>query len=106
MIWKGNLIPAGWQANMDIQPVFNEFKAVTYMCQYLFKTENQCSQAMKQGAKPVGTQCPEDVPFWSYFGLDIMLHNRTKLGCIKFLTYFGSAMSDITLESRNIEKIS
>ena len=37
-----------WQANMDIQPVFNEYKAVTYMCQYFFKTENQCSQAMKK----------------------------------------------------------
>ena len=47
---------------MDIQHVFNEFKAVTYMCQYLSKTEDQCSQAMKQGPKPVGTQCPEDVP--------------------------------------------
>ena len=23
-----------WQVNMDIQPVFNEYKAVTYMCQY------------------------------------------------------------------------
>ena len=40
-----------WQANMDIQPVFNEYKAVTYMCQYFSKTEDQCSQAMKQAAK-------------------------------------------------------
>ena len=23
-----------WQVNMDIQLVFNEYKAVTYMCQY------------------------------------------------------------------------
>ena len=40
-----------WQANMDIQPVFNEYKAVTYMCQYLPKIEDQCSQAMKQAVK-------------------------------------------------------
>ena len=40
-----------WQANMDIQPVFNEYKAVTYMCQYFSKTEDQCSQAIKQTAK-------------------------------------------------------
>ena len=40
-----------WQASMDIQPVFNEYKAVTYMCQYFSKTEDQCSQAMKQAAK-------------------------------------------------------
>ena len=36
---------------MDIQLVFNEYKAVTYMCQYFSKTEDQCSQAMKQAAK-------------------------------------------------------
>ena len=40
-----------WQANMDIQAVFNEHKAVTYMFQYFSKTEDQCSQAMKQAAK-------------------------------------------------------
>ena len=40
-----------WQANIDIQPVFNEYKAVTYMCQYFSKTEDQCSQAMKQASK-------------------------------------------------------
>ena len=28
-----------WQASMDIQPFFNEFKAVTYMCQHFSKTE-------------------------------------------------------------------
>ena len=36
---------------MDIQPVSNEYKMVTYMCQYFSKTENQCSQGMKQAAK-------------------------------------------------------
>ena len=37
-----------WEANMDIQPVFNEFKAITYMCKYLSKSEDECSKAMKQ----------------------------------------------------------
>ena len=36
---------------MDIQLVFNEYKAVTCMCQCFSKTEGQCSQAMKQVAK-------------------------------------------------------
>ena len=27
-----------WQASIDIQPVFNEYKAVAYMCQYFSKT--------------------------------------------------------------------
>ena len=36
---------------MDIQLDFNEYKAVTYMCQFFSKTENRCSQAMKQAAK-------------------------------------------------------
>ena len=39
-----------WQANMDMQPVFHEFKAVTFICQYFSKTEGQCSQGMKQRA--------------------------------------------------------
>ena len=39
-----------WQTNMEIQPVFNEYKAVTYMCKYFSKTEDQCSQAMKEAA--------------------------------------------------------
>ena len=29
-----------WEANMDIQPVFNEKKAVAYMCAYLSKSED------------------------------------------------------------------
>ena len=37
-----------WEANMDIQPVFNTYKAITYMCKYLSKTEDECSKAMKQ----------------------------------------------------------
>ena len=40
-----------WQANMDIQPVFKEYKAVTFMCQYFSKTEYQCSHSMNQAEK-------------------------------------------------------
>ena len=36
---------------MDIKPVFNDYKAVTYMCQSFSKTEDQCSQAIKQTPK-------------------------------------------------------
>ena len=39
---------SAWEANMDIQPVFNEYKAVAYMCAYLSKTENSCTLAMSQ----------------------------------------------------------
>ena len=42
-----------WQANMNIELVFNEYKAVTYMCQYFSKTEDQCLQVMKKAAKEV-----------------------------------------------------
>ena len=41
---------------------------------------------------PAGTQCPEEV------------HNRTKIGRIRFLIYLASAMSDLHLASGNIEK--
>ena len=37
-----------WKAKLDIQPVFNPYKAVTYMCAYLSKTVDQCSHAMNQ----------------------------------------------------------
>lgn len=40
-----------WEANMDIQPVFNHYKAITYMCSYLSKQEDECSKAMKQAVK-------------------------------------------------------
>ena len=36
---------------MDIQPVFNEYNAVTYMYQYFSKAEDQCSQFINQAAK-------------------------------------------------------
>ena len=54
---------------------------------------------------PAGTERPEDVPLWSFFGWDIPDHNWTKIGCIRVLTYFGSAMPDIHLTSENIEKL-
>ena len=40
-----------WQANTDIQPVFNEYKVVTYICLCFLETEDQCSQAMKKAVK-------------------------------------------------------
>ena len=53
-----------------------------------------------------GTQLPEDVPLLSNFFGDVSDHNRAKIGRIRFVTYFGSAMSDIHLASGSIEKIS
>ena len=38
---------------MDIQFAFNKYKATTHMLQYFSKTEDRCSQAMKQAAKEV-----------------------------------------------------
>ena len=40
-----------WKANIDIQPVFNHYKTVTYMCAYFSKSEDETSEAMKQAAK-------------------------------------------------------
>ena len=37
-----------WEANLDIQPVFNHYKAVTYMGAYLSTREDECSHAMNQ----------------------------------------------------------
>ena len=40
-----------WQANMDIQLVFDEYKAAAYMGSYFSKSEDKCSFAMKQAAQ-------------------------------------------------------
>ena len=40
-----------WQGNMDIQPVFNEYEAVAYMCSYFSKSEDKCSFPMKKAAR-------------------------------------------------------
>ena len=53
---------------------------------------------------PSGIQRVEDVPLWSYFGRGVPGHIRTKIGRIKYLTYFGSAMSGMHLASENTEK--
>ena len=40
-----------WEDNLDIQPVFNHYKAVAYMCACFSKSENECSVAMKQAVR-------------------------------------------------------
>ena len=40
-----------WEANIDIQPVFDYYKSVTHMCSYLPKHKDECSQAIKQAFK-------------------------------------------------------
>ena len=40
-----------WEANIDIQPVYNAHKAVTYMCSYFSKNKDKCSTLMKEALK-------------------------------------------------------
>ena len=40
-----------WEANIDMQPVFDYYIAVTYMCSHLSKQEDECSESMKQAFK-------------------------------------------------------
>ena len=40
-----------WQANIDIEPVFNHYIAVTYICAYFSKAEDEASEAIKQAVK-------------------------------------------------------
>ena len=40
-----------WKSNMDIKPVFNEYKAIAYMCSYFSKSDRLCSFAIKQAAQ-------------------------------------------------------
>ena len=36
----------GFGANVDLQPVFNHYKCITYVCSYFTKDETECSQAI------------------------------------------------------------
>ena len=44
-----------WKANMDLQPVFNYYKAVSYMCAYFSKSETESSKALLQASKEIKT---------------------------------------------------
>ena len=41
----------GFKANVDLQPIFNHYKCVTYVCSYFSKDETECSQAILNAAK-------------------------------------------------------
>lgn len=41
----------GFRANVDLQPIFNHYKCVTYVCSYFTKDETECSQAILNAAK-------------------------------------------------------
>ena len=41
----------GFRANVDLQPVFNYYKCITYVCSYFSKDETECSQAILSAAK-------------------------------------------------------
>ena len=40
-----------WKANIDIQPAFNHYKAVTYISAYFSKAKDGTSETMKKAAK-------------------------------------------------------
>ena len=41
----------GFAANVDLQPVFNNYKCITYVCSYFTKDETECSQAIINATK-------------------------------------------------------
>ena len=41
----------GFRANVDLQPVFDHYKCVTYVCSYFTKDETECSQAIMTAVK-------------------------------------------------------
>ena len=45
-----------WQANIDIQPVFNHHRCVTYLCSYMLKGEIHCSETIRLAAKEAKKQ--------------------------------------------------
>ena len=45
-----------WQAKTGLQPVYNYYKAVSYMTAYFLKSENSTSVAMKQVVQEIKLQ--------------------------------------------------
>ena len=45
-----------WQANIDLQPVYNYYKAISYMTPYFSKSENETSEALKQAVNGIRNQ--------------------------------------------------
>ena len=41
------------EANLDLQPVHNYYKALSYMARYFSKSEDQSSEALKQAVKEI-----------------------------------------------------
>ena len=41
----------GFAANVNLQPVFNHYKCITYICSYFTKDETECSQAIVNAAR-------------------------------------------------------
>ena len=41
----------GFRENVDLQPVFDHYKYITYVCSYFTKDETECSQAIMTAAK-------------------------------------------------------
>ena len=41
----------GFAANVDLQPVFNHYKCITYVCSYFTKDKTECSQAILNAAR-------------------------------------------------------
>ena len=40
-----------WKTIIDIQPIFNHYEVVTFMCAYFSKAKNEISKAMRQAVK-------------------------------------------------------
>ena len=45
-----------WETNVDLQPVHNYFKALTYMTAYFWKSESELSESLKQASKEIKNQ--------------------------------------------------
>ena len=45
-----------WETNVDIQPVHNYFKALTYMTAYFSKSESELSESLKQPSMEIKNQ--------------------------------------------------
>ena len=48
-----SVLMKAWEANLDIQPVHNYFKALPYMIACFSESESEASESLKQAAKEI-----------------------------------------------------
>ena len=80
-----------WEANMDIQPVINHYKALIYVCTYLNKEEEERSRAMAQAKKEAWDKSLNN---YEQMKLIVKGYATKRVQCPTSLPYYARAVAE------------